>query len=100
MRDLLAVITSFSLLSLYLTYHLGFSAGRLHNTEGGVGVGRQEALAYRDKHDDSPFRSSMLLDLLFKVSATPASQYRNYLLLTLLFLFAIPSLIIKLYVRR
>jgi hypothetical protein len=73
-RDLLAVVTSFSLLSLYLTYHLGFSAGRLHNTEGSVGVSRQESLAYRDRHDDSPFRSPQLLDLLFKVSARPDSQ--------------------------
>ena len=63
-RDLLALVMSFSLLSLYLTYHLGFSAGRLHTADGD----RQEALAYRDNHVDSPFRSPHLLDLLFKVS--------------------------------
>ena len=63
-RDLLALVMSFSLLSLYLTYHLGFSAGRLHTVDGN----RQEALAYRDIHVESPFRSPQLLDLLFKVS--------------------------------
>ena len=63
-RDLLALVMSFSLLSLYLTYHLGFSAGRLHTADGN----RQEALAYRDSHVDSPFRSPQLLDLLLKVS--------------------------------
>jgi hypothetical protein len=63
-RDLLAIVMSFSLLSLYLTYHLGFSAGRLHTADGN----RQEALAYRDSHFESPFRSPQLLDLLFKVS--------------------------------
>jgi len=73
-RDLLALITSFSLLSLYLTYHLGFSAGRLHSTEGNAGVGRQESAVYRDRQDDSPFRSPQLLDLLFKVTACYTSQ--------------------------
>jgi hypothetical protein len=68
-RDLLAVITSFSLLSLYVTYHLGFSAGRLRAADGSLGVSRQESLAYRDDHADSAFRSPQLLDLLFKVSA-------------------------------
>jgi hypothetical protein len=68
-RDLLAVITSFSLLSLYVTYHLGFSAGRLRAADGSLGVSRQESLPYRDGHVDSAFRSPQLLDLLFKVSA-------------------------------
>ena len=68
-RDLLAVITSFSLLSLYVTYHLGFSAGRLHASDGSSSVSRQESLTYRDSHADSAFRSPQLLDLLFKVTA-------------------------------
>jgi hypothetical protein len=72
-RDLLAVITSFSLLSLYVTYQLGFSAGRLHTSDGGLAVGRQDATAYRDSHADSPFRSPQLLELLFKVSASDTS---------------------------
>jgi hypothetical protein len=66
-RELLALITSFSLLSLYVTYHLGFSAGRLEASDGSSGVRRQESLAYRDGHADSAFRSPQLLDLLFKV---------------------------------
>ena len=65
LRDLLALVMSFSLLSLYLTYHLGFSASRLHTADGS----RQDAAAYRDSHVDSPFRSPQILDLLFKVSA-------------------------------
>jgi hypothetical protein len=68
-RDLLALITSFSLLSLYVTYHLGFSAGRLHGSDSSLGIIRQESLAYRDSHAGVAFRSPQLLDLLFKVSA-------------------------------
>jgi hypothetical protein len=68
-RDLLALITSFSLLSLYVTYHLGFSAGRLHATDGSLHVSRQESLPYSDSRADFAFRSPHLLDLLFKVRA-------------------------------
>ncbi|XP_021925396.1 cadherin-like and PC-esterase domain-containing protein 1 [Zootermopsis nevadensis] len=73
-RDLLAVITSFSLLSVYLTYHLGFSAGRLHNTDGSVAYSRLESLSYRDRHDDSPFHSPLLLDMLSKLESYQVSE--------------------------
>ncbi|PSN51807.1 hypothetical protein C0J52_10894, partial [Blattella germanica] len=71
------------LLSLYLTYYLGFHASRLRSSDGVLGVSRQDNMVYSDGHTNSPFRSQQLLDLLFKLEQkqTWRDRFANWTLL-------------------